>query len=92
MKNKHGSKKTCSDCVHQWACAAWNVGSITSMDATNCANFEKFSVNTVQAVRCGECKSCSQGNSPYDMYCEELDRNCYTIGYCGFGERKDRVE
>nr|DAQ35627.1 MAG TPA: hypothetical protein [Caudoviricetes sp.] len=40
-------------------------------------------------VRCSECKSCSQGDTPYDMYCGELEGNCYTIGYCGFGERKD---
>jgi len=86
-KNNSVNKYTCSDCVHRWACAAWNIGSIANMNVTNCANFEKFSVNTVQVVRCGECKNCTQGMTPYDMHCEKLEQTCYTIGFCGYGEK-----
>ena len=28
---------TCSDCIHEWACQAWNSGVIHNMDATMCA-------------------------------------------------------
>ncbi|CDA90579.1 unknown [Firmicutes bacterium CAG:238] len=28
---------TCSDCIHEWACQAWNIGVIHNMDATMCA-------------------------------------------------------
>ena len=41
-KAKSVSNQQCGDCVHHWACATWNVGSIASMDGTNCANFERF--------------------------------------------------
>jgi len=41
---KDKPKQTCSDCVHYWACAAWNVGSIANMDGTNCVNFERYNL------------------------------------------------
>lgn len=28
---------TCADCIHEWACQAWNVGHIHDMDASNCS-------------------------------------------------------
>lgn len=44
MKSKwKDPSKTCGDCVHRWACAAWNVGGIDGFlkqDAKNCSNFQ----------------------------------------------------
>ena len=28
---------TCADCIHEWACQAWNVGNIHNMNAATCA-------------------------------------------------------
>lgn len=32
--------KTCADCIHEFACAMWNIGNIHNMDATHCTNHE----------------------------------------------------
>ena len=70
-KNKATPLKVCSDCTHYSACAAWNVGSIASMDGTNCANYERYDVNGVKRgrwvmdtdpddgdCRCSNCRLC----------------------------------
>lgn len=44
-----------------------------------------------QVVRCGQCKNCTLGKheNPMNAYCEELERPCFSIDFCGLGERKD---
>lgn len=37
---KQTSQKKCADCIHEYACQAWNVGHIHDMDATHCVNYE----------------------------------------------------
>ena len=54
------------------------------------AEVERLKAENRKIVYCGQCASCTCGETPYDMYCEELDRNCYTIGFCGFGQPKER--
>ena len=44
-------KRTCADCIHEFACAIWNVGGIHNMDATHCTGFE--SVRDSAAYLCG---------------------------------------
>ena len=39
-KRKSKPLKTCADCIHEFACAMWNIGNIHNMDATNCTNYE----------------------------------------------------
>lgn len=39
-KNPKKQIKTCTDCIHEFACSMWNIGSIHNMDATNCINHE----------------------------------------------------
>lgn len=39
-KRKSKPLKTCADCIHEFACATWNIGNIHNMDATNCTNHE----------------------------------------------------
>ena len=34
--------RKCSDCIHELACASWNVGSIANANATHCVNFQKY--------------------------------------------------
>ncbi len=33
-------ERTCEQCIHEYACQAWNIGSIQNMNATNCSNYE----------------------------------------------------
>ena len=44
MANKSKSvqaKRTCGECIHEYACAAWLVGGyIHNMNAANCCNYE----------------------------------------------------
>lgn len=40
MKKQKKCDKTCSSCIHEWACQAWTHGTIHEMDATHCAVYE----------------------------------------------------
>ena len=40
-------------------------------------------------AECGNCKNCTQGKIVYDRYCEELERNCYTMSFCSYYERSE---
>lgn len=40
MKKKQKSYRICKDCIHEYACHAWNVGSINNMNADHCTNYE----------------------------------------------------
>lgn len=42
MAKKKSKKltKSCADCIHEFACQAWNIGNIHNMDATHCVNHE----------------------------------------------------
>ena len=40
MAKKKEVARTCEQCIHEWACQSWNVGSIHTMNATNCTNYE----------------------------------------------------
>ena len=39
-RNDTKPKKTCGECIHEYACAMWNVGSLQNTDATHCTNYE----------------------------------------------------
>lgn len=32
--------KTCADCIHEYACSMWNIGTLHWANATNCTNYE----------------------------------------------------
>ena len=40
MAKKKEVARTCEQCIHELACQSWNVGSIHTMNATNCTNYE----------------------------------------------------
>lgn len=88
--------KTCKDCLHREACNGWLVSeelrvSILSREGCECKQFADRS-EWVQVVRCENCKHCTFGDTVYDRYCEELDRNCYGMDFCSFGERMKENE
>lgn len=31
--------KTCADCIHEYACAMWNIGTIHNTDASHCTEY-----------------------------------------------------
>ena len=37
-KKPDKTENTCADCIHEYACQMWNIGSIHNMNATNCTN------------------------------------------------------
>ena len=37
---KKKAKKTCADCVHEWVCHAWMLGTNHNTDAQGCAMHE----------------------------------------------------
>lgn len=45
-KKKNEKYRKCADCIHEWACQAWNVGTIHETDATNCAIYETVKDST----------------------------------------------
>ena len=40
MAKKKEVTNTCEQCIHEYACQSWNVGSIQNMNAKNCVNYE----------------------------------------------------
>lgn len=39
-KTENKQVRKCSECIHEYACSMWNVGSLHNTDATSCANYE----------------------------------------------------
>ena len=50
-KNQIKPHRTCADCIHEWACQAWNRGNIHKMDANSCQMYE--TVKDSAAYLCG---------------------------------------
>lgn len=42
--------KTCADCIHEYACQAWNCGTLHYTDAQNCANHETVKGSTAYYI------------------------------------------
>ncbi len=61
--NKKQKYKKCDDCIHKSACQAWNIGDISSMNATNCVNYEILSESNAYflGVRSAENDAYSRG-------------------------------
>lgn len=32
--------RTCGECIHEFACGMWTLGTLRNTDATNCTNYE----------------------------------------------------
>lgn len=42
--------RTCADCIHEYACAMWNVGNIHNADASGCANYETVKMSAAYFI------------------------------------------
>ena len=73
-KKKQISKKTCSDCVHEFACQTWNVGNIHNMDAERCSNHETVKESPAYLVGLidGRAEKKTNADRIRDMSDEEL--------------------
>lgn len=40
MTKKTKVVRRCEQCIHEYACQQWNIGSIHTMNATNCTHYE----------------------------------------------------
>ena len=84
-KRKIEPARTCADCIHEWACQAWNVGNIHNMDATTCQMYE--TVKDSAAYLCGR----------LDGKKEALHGAAYRCPVCGgtgvvYGSEFERLE
>ena len=81
-------KQICGDCLHYYACAAWNIGSLANTEAGSCVNYTP-AADVVEVIRCKDCAiphnrwtGCSQMNG---TIMEPDD-------YCSYGKRKEGEE
>lgn len=44
------SARTCGECIHEYACAMWNVGNLHNTDATNCTNYESVRMSAAYLI------------------------------------------
>ena len=76
MKSKKKNKKCrkCADCIHEWACQAWNVGTIHEMDAGICTNYETVKDSTVYwlGYRTGQADGVNVLNKAIDLMAEYI--------------------
>lgn len=84
--------RACADCIHEWACQAWNVGNIHNMDATTCQMHE--TVKDSAAYLCGKidgkkealhgvayrCPVCNGTGVVYGSEFEKLEALCQRLG------------
>lgn len=72
-KQKKQCRK-CADCIHEWACQAWNVGTIHEMDATICTNYEAVKDSTVYwlGYRAGQADGVYVLNKAIDLMAEYI--------------------
>lgn len=56
MKKQKQPARTCSECIHEWACQAWTAGTIHNMDATNCKIYETVEMSTAYYLGCMDTK------------------------------------
>ena len=47
---KKKAKKTCADCIHEWACQAWMLGTNQNTDAQGCAMHETVRESTAYFI------------------------------------------
>lgn len=52
MAKKSDSKqrRTCGECIHEFACGMWNRGNFHNTDATNCANYETVQMSAAYLI------------------------------------------
>ena len=73
-KKKNEKYRKCADCIHEWACQAWNVGTIHEMDAGICANYEAVKDSTVYwlGYRAGQADEVYVLNKAVDLMAEYI--------------------
>ena len=73
-KKKYEKYRKCADCIHEWACQAWNVGTIHEMDATICTNYETVKDSTVYwlGYRAGQADGGNVLNKAIDLMAEYI--------------------
>lgn len=49
-KKKTAPDKTCGECIHEYACAMWNVGNLHNTDATHCTNYETVKMSAAYLI------------------------------------------
>lgn len=42
--------RVCGDCIHECACAMWNIGNLHNTDATHCINYETVKMSAAYLI------------------------------------------
>ena len=50
VKKKVKNCRTCKDCIHEYACQAWNIGTLCNSDASSCVNYETVKDSTAYYI------------------------------------------
>lgn len=97
-KAKKTDCRKCAECIHEYACAMWNVGSINQMDATHCTGYETVEdsaayfcgwIKGVDNVRCGNCKhSLNKSITDKRLICTKLNIELQASDTCFFAEKE----
>lgn len=76
--------KTCSDCVHEFACQMWNVGNIHNMGAERCSNHEtvKESPAYLVGIMDGRAEKKTNADRIRAMSDEELEEFAGKVSRC----------
>lgn len=63
MSKKNVQKeRTCADCIHEYACQMWNVGTLHFADASSCANYEVLKDSTAYYIGYQDGREEREGN------------------------------
>lgn len=49
-KKKAQKGRTCADCIHEYACQTWNIGTLHNADASSCVNYETVKDSTAYYI------------------------------------------
>lgn len=49
-KEKPKAVRRCSECIHEYACQMWNIGSLHNTDASSCINYEPLRESTAYFI------------------------------------------
>ena len=76
---KKKPNRVCGDCVHVYACSAWNCGNMYNADASNCVNFSRTSDNAKVGKWVRVTGYCTPGGDPV-WACSECGKGMHVYG------------
>ncbi len=70
-------KRICGECIHEYACSAWNRGNMHNTDARNCANYETVKTSNAYYIGVQDGMKIAKAETATD------DNELKSCPYCG---------